>query len=117
MRICVLLDSEAKQLEHHGIEHRCTSGSHHHYSRRRAQELVDKGEAAWVGRHKRRIKFLAAASWAKEYQRNGAGETLYCTMQLVADRAALLLTPTRRESNGRAGRVKQIAVSALVGAR
>ena len=111
MRICVLLAEEARQLEHHGVEYQCNSGRHHHYSRRRADELVKAGQAQWVGRHKRRIKFVEAMALAKVYERNSAGETIYCTMQLVRERAVPLRTPARRSASGRSGPVRRIAIT------
>lgn len=94
MRICVLLEAEANQSEHHGVDYRCNSGRHHHYSRQRAEELVKAGQATWVGKHKRRIRMLKAKTWTKVYDRNRAGEALSCTLQL-SDRRAALFIPSR----------------------
>jgi hypothetical protein len=110
MKVCALLPKEAKQFEHQGVQYRCNSGQHGHYSRSRADELVKAGQAVWIGKHKRRIKFIEALCWAKVYQRNAAGETTVATMQLVNSRAALLLTPTKRTASGRSGPVRKIAV-------
>lgn len=95
-RVCVLQEEESNQLEHHGIEHRCNSGRHRHYSSRRAHELVKAGEARWVGRGKRRICMMRARCWAKTYSRNSAGEVRSISLQLT-DRFAALFIPSRRE--------------------
>jgi hypothetical protein len=110
MKICMLLPEEARRLEHYGCEYRCQSSGHKHTSRRHAEELVAAGQALWVGRHKRRIKFADAKCWTKVYQRNRAGETMFATMQLVSNPAALILTPTKRTASGRSGPVRRIAV-------
>jgi hypothetical protein len=62
MDICVLLPEEAKRLEHHGCEYRCQSRGHKHINRRHAEQLVQTGQAVWIGKHKRRIKFVESKS-------------------------------------------------------
>jgi hypothetical protein len=111
-RICVLQENEANQFEHHGIEHRCNSGRHRHYSSRRAHELVKLGDAQWVGRGKRRIRMLRARTWAKTYSRNAAGEVRGVSMQLTDRFAALFIPSRRQERRVKAGAVRTVEVEA-----
>lgn len=98
MRICMLLEQEAREAEQNGVhrEDVCRSSRHHHCSRGRADELVNNYQALWVGKHKRKLQMLVARTWVKTYERNRAGEVRGCSLQLT-DRFAALFIPSRRQ--------------------
>jgi hypothetical protein len=109
MRICMLLEHEAREAERNGdFREVCRSSRHHHCSRGRADELVKNGNAQWVGKHKRKLQVLKARTWVKTYGRNAAGEVRGCALQLT-DRFAALFIPSRRQDR----RVKPGAVRTL----
>lgn len=108
MRICVLLHDEASQFEHYGVEFRCSSGRHHHYSRQRADELVKAGQAVWVGKHKRRVRMLKAKTWSKVYPRNRANEATTCTLQMTDRRAALFIPSRPQYRRVKPGPVREV---------
>lgn len=94
----MLLEQEAREAEHNGVQRDdvCRSSRHHHCSRGRADELVKNYQAQWVGKHKRKLQMLVARTWVKTYERNRAGEVRGCSLQLT-DRFAALFIPSRRQ--------------------
>ncbi|HEX3940090.1 MAG TPA: hypothetical protein VHX11_01245 [Acidobacteriaceae bacterium] len=76
-------ESDARLFTYAGIEHKCSSRRHHHYSRNKVDTLVRAGELVWLGKHRKIATFRNARSWMKVYRRNAYGETLSCNMQLV----------------------------------
>ena len=81
--ICVVNEEEARLLGGAGMNHKCNSRRHRHYSRVKGDGLVKSGELVGVGKHKKVATFLNARSWVKVYTRNGAEEVVVCGMQLV----------------------------------
>ena len=81
--ICILNEDEVRSLGYRGIDHKCSSRRHHHYSKNEVEKLVKAGELMWLGKHKRMATFLNARSWVKTYLRNEYGEVITCGMQLV----------------------------------
>jgi hypothetical protein len=82
-KVCILNEGDARSLSFGGIAHKCSSRRHHHYSRKKTEELVKSGELVWLGKHKRLATFRNARSWEKTYTRNQFGEVIHCGMQLV----------------------------------
>lgn len=83
LTVCCLYEGEANALEHHGLNVVCGNSRHPHYKRANADRLVASGEAEWVGKHKRVIRWTQGRSIMKVYRRTfptGPGEP---TMQLV----------------------------------
>ena len=85
-KVCILNESDARSFSYAGIEHKCSSRRHHHYSKSKAEAMVQAGELVWLGKHRKFATFVNARSWAKVYSRNQYGETVSCGMQLVAGR-------------------------------
>lgn len=83
IKICILNEDDARSFVHGGIEHKCSSRRHHHYSRAKADALVRAGELMWLGKHKRIATYTNARTWMKVYTRTSLGATLYCGMQMV----------------------------------
>jgi predicted GIY-YIG superfamily endonuclease len=82
-KVCILNEDDARSLTYGGIAHQCNSRRHHHYGRKKAEEMVKAGELVWLGKHKKIATFRNARSWIKTYQRNQYGEVISCGMQLV----------------------------------
>lgn len=82
-KVCILSESDARMLTYAGIEHKCSSRRHHHYSKSKVDALVKAGELVWLGKHRKFATFRNARSWMKVYNRNSYGETISCGMQLV----------------------------------
>jgi hypothetical protein len=82
-KVCILNESDARLLTYAGIEHKCSSRRHHHYSKSKVDALVKAGELVWLGKHRKFATFKNARSWMKVYVRNQHGETVSCGMQLV----------------------------------
>lgn len=82
-KVCILNESDARLFTYAGIEHKCSSRRHHHYSRNKVDTMVRAGELVWLGKHRKIAAFRNARSWMKVYRRNAYGETLSCNMQLV----------------------------------
>lgn len=85
--VCCLYEGEANALEHHGLNVVCGNRRHPHYKRKHADKLVAEGQAIWVGKFKRVIRWQRGYSIMKVYRReglcallDGPGEP---TMQLV----------------------------------
>jgi hypothetical protein len=83
IKICILNEDDARSFVHGGIEHKCSSRRHHHYSRAKADALVRAGELTWLGKHKRIATYTNARTWMKVYTRTPLGAALYCGMQMV----------------------------------
>lgn len=83
IKVCILNESDARLWVYAGIEHRCSSRRHHHYSKSKVEALVKAGELVWLGKHRKFATFKNARSWMKVYTRNQYGETVSCGMQLV----------------------------------
>ena len=82
-KVCILSEVDAKCLTYGGIAHKCSSRRHHHYTKSKADALVQAGELVWLGKHKKVATFKNARSWIKVYCRNQYGEVITCGMQLV----------------------------------
>jgi hypothetical protein len=83
VKVCILSESDARMLTYAGIEHKCSSRRHHHYSKSKVDALVKAGELVWLGKHRKFATFKNARSWMKVYNRNQYGETASCGMQFV----------------------------------
>lgn len=83
-KVCILNENDARMLTYAGIEYKCSSRRHHHYSRSKVDAMVKAGDLVWVGKHRKFATFRNARSWRKVYNRNTHGETLFCGMQLVS---------------------------------
>lgn len=84
--VCVLTPSQAEIYKNHGIEQGgCASGNHRHLTRSKLERLIDAGEYYWVGKGKNKVAPVVAQirSFRKVYNRNAAGETISCGLQLV----------------------------------
>ena len=86
-KVCILSESDARSLTYAGIEHKCSSRRHHHYGKSKVDTLVKAGELIWLGKHHKCATFKDAKTWAKVYNRNQYGETVWCGMQLVRGRS------------------------------
>jgi hypothetical protein len=82
-KVCILNEDDARLLTYGGIEHKCSSRRHHHYSKSKADALVKAGELVWLGKHKKVATYRNARSWMKTYTRNQYGEVISCGMQMV----------------------------------
>src|SRR5665213_3543934 len=67
-KVCVLGSSDARSLLYAGIEHKCNSRRHHHYSRHKAEEMVKAGELTWLGKHRKVATHCNPRLWAKIYK-------------------------------------------------
>ena len=77
--VCVLNEAEAEQLEIYGRTFPCNHATrrHTHYSRAKAEQLVNAGEARWVGNGVNVLTYLQAKTWQPM---NSGGMTV---MQMV----------------------------------
>jgi hypothetical protein len=81
--VCIVSEKEHGRYLGVGLEHRCRSLRHMHYTASKVARLVKSGDMAWVGKHRRVAMYLHQLSWAKIYNRNVVGEVINCGMQLV----------------------------------
>jgi hypothetical protein len=82
-KVCILNESDARSLIYAGIEHKCNSRRHHHYTKSKVEALVKTGELIWLGKHRKLATYRNARSWMKVYSKNSFGEVVSCGMQLV----------------------------------
>jgi hypothetical protein len=82
-KVCILNENDARSLIYAGIEHKCNSRRHHHYTKSKVEALVSTGELVWLGKHRKLATYRNARSWMKVYNRNQFGEVASCGMQLV----------------------------------
>jgi hypothetical protein len=82
--VCIVPASDKDRYANVGLEHRCRSLRHMHYSRGKVERLVKAGEMAWVGKHHKIAMYKRHLSWAKVYNRNFVGEVFTAGMQLIS---------------------------------
>jgi hypothetical protein len=110
MRICMLLEDEAREAERTGDYRQvCRSSRHHHCNRSRGDELVKNGQAQWLGKHKRKLQIVGARTWVKTYDRNRAGEIRGCGMQLSSRFAALFIPSRPQYRRVKPGPVRELS--------
>lgn len=81
--VCIVSEKDHARYISVGMDHKCRSLRHLHYTSGKVSRLVKSGEMQWVGRHKRVAMYKHHLSWAKIYNRNWVGEVLIAGMQLV----------------------------------
>lgn len=69
-------------MAHLGVDYKCTSFNHRHFTRGRVDDLVVLGEMEWVGLGKNRARWVEGKSWQKTICAGNGW--VGPTMQLVA---------------------------------
>ena len=87
-KVCILLEDEARALEHAGVATSCDQHRHRHLQRNRAEALVKQGVAQWIGGGRNKIQVLSARTWRRVDSVGLRARERTCVLQYVARGAA-----------------------------